>query len=305
MEEQHKTPLNIEYSFSMSSWHMLRVALNMLPHILMRIEKDLEESSTIELDLSKLRFITPLSIIPLASLLMNYKEMGHIFTLKEPIDPDCAQYLNTIGFLKDREIQEGLLGRKSFGYIPILHIPSRGPERENLVSSFESLFLGKMGISKGSNFGQTVGYVIDELLANVWEHSRSHCSYLQCQFYPGSEMLELCLADRGVGIADSYRNVGIKIADDESAIDYALNGQSSKSFNDEERGYGIPTVKRIATQSEISGEFLLLSGNAAFWSSQRYEKKYIFEEWCWKGTLLALRLKKNQSIDLYGYVESK
>jgi hypothetical protein len=99
--------------------------------------------------------------------------------------------------------------------------------------------------------------------------------------------------------------MGLEIADDESALDYAFDGQSSKSPIDLERGYGIPTVRRIATESEIKGEFLILSGNAAYWNGTHSEKRYIFDDWQWEGTLLALRLKKNITINLYDYVESK
>lgn len=305
MTSQDKESAIVEYALSLSPRHIFRVALNILPSFFRRMEQKLENFSDVEINLEKLTFVTPITILPLAAILMSYKEKGCHFTVREPIDSDCAQYLKTVGFLSEKDVHEGLLGRKSFGYIPILPIPSRGRERENLVSSFEDIFFDYMKVRKGSKFGLTVGYVLDELLANIWEHARSDYAYLHAQYYPGPEILEICLADRGIGITESYRNSGIKVVDDESALDFALDGQSSKSDVDGERGYGIPTVRRITTESECRGEFLILSGNTAHWIDPHLEKRYVFEDWLWQGTLLAIRMKKSEYINLYEYVENK
>jgi hypothetical protein len=146
-----------------------------------------------------------------------------------------------------------------------------------------------------------VYYPITELVDNIFEHSKTKEGYVFAQYYPFKDFVDLCIVDRGRGIAASYKeekNLNFK---DAEAISKALEGYSTKP--EVSRGFGIRTSKEIICKG-INGEFILISGGAAFYSSQNNEKIYTLPNFYWKGVIVAYRIPRpDKPVNIYEYIE--
>jgi hypothetical protein len=115
-----------------------------------------------------------------------------------------------------------------------------------------------------TNYHSAVSYLISELTDNICEHSAHPIGYLAFQYYKESRHIDICLADRGIGLLGSYQNyTGDRdfsmITNHLEAVDAAIKGRSTKKIA-EERGFGIATSRRILVDG-LGGNFVYLSGN--------------------------------------------
>lgn len=144
-------------------------------------------------------------------------------------------------------------------------------------------------------------YPIEELVENIFQHSGRHEGHVFAQYYPTKEFLDLCIVDRGIGLATSYKQGrGLSVSDEE-AIEMALEGYSVKP--EESRGYGIRTSKRVICEG-LNGEFVLISGKAALYSSKHKNVIYDLPDFYWEGVIVAYRIPKPQHpVDIYPFLE--
>lgn len=217
-------------------------------------------------DFSRMKFTPPLLAVHYASLIAESPQVSNIVGLDS--------YLNTIKFQGCLSLESGnnwestLNSYLSKTYIPIIKFdtPCTGDNtaiREMLLSH---VFAAIRRITQlPTNYFTAISYLLSELTDNIVEHSEHKFGYLAFQYYREHGFMDICLADRGVGLLGSYQNyVGDRdfsqITDHRTALDSAVKGRSTKHLA-EDRGYGIATSRKILTQG-LGGSFVYLTGNA-------------------------------------------
>ena len=89
--------------------------------------------------------------------------------------------------------------------------------------------------------------------------------------------------------------------DDAHAIEKALQGESTKS--EKNRGFGIISSKCIVCDC-LDGEFALISGSAALYSSKQKEVIYTLSDFYWKGVIASFRIREPRGpINIYNCLE--
>jgi hypothetical protein len=189
--------------------------------------------------------------------------------------------------------------RRKKSYVPLIVLrKSRFLEREQLRDCFAEMVYKVL--EPTANAKNAVYYPIIELVENIFEHSCEEKGYAFAQYYPRKRFVDLCITDRGRGIAASYREEkGLDLSDKEALIE-SLGGLSVKP--EKERGYGIRTSKRVVCEG-LGGEFVLISGKVAFCAS-RGEIIYDLSPFCWRGVIVAYRIPRpDKPVDIYPFLE--
>lgn len=250
------------------------------------------ECEEITLDFSRTTFVTPFFLLPLVVYL---KRSPRKITVENGTD-----YMNIVLFPDTfipeanlEPLEDFLYKYKSKTYIPIISFPVAGNKNginSELISSAENMILRNLNIPRGVVTG--IKYLIGEAVDNISEHSHSARGYMFMQYYPTKHYLDICIADSGISILGSYRNMpGNTITSDAEALQRAVAGLSTKNLpGAENRGYGISTSRNMLTKG-LGGHYFLLSGNA-FHISNRSVSKFVQlpPEISWPGTIIALRI---------------
>jgi len=259
---------------------------------LYRILRDVDDR--VLFDFREAKWFFPVVLLPLATYINDTDSKFF-----PPADERLLEYFDTVAFPKGVEHAFEIKDERS--YIPIAHIKKRNPkERAKIEEKFiETLY---HVLNPTVEIRNAIYYPISEFVDNIFQHSKRDEGYLFAQYYPTKKFLDMCIVDRGVGLVGSYKKVlNLKLSDEE-AIKEALEGRSTKNSN--ERGYGIATSERIICEA-LKGEFLLISGKAAFYSSPHQGGIiYTLPKFDWNGVIVAYRIPKPQNyVDIYQYVE--
>lgn len=154
-------------------------------------------------------------------------------------------------------------------------------------------------------------YSLVELLRNVVQHSQSTIGGVaMAQYYPNTGIVELVVADVGVGIQDTLATKYPEIDNDFKSLKFATQPHVSGTFAPgayssmhENAGLGLFFIKQIAS---LSGGCLQLASGAAIadvWGDQagQQQKRYAgAHRGGWPGTFAVLQLKKDSIADFDG-----
>ncbi len=240
--------------------------------------------ATGELDLSAIKWFYPTLLLPLGVFIKQNKGIALI----PPKDKRVSNYFDII----TRNNNTG----KNGSYIPIVEIPR--PESGSKVE------LGRINsyapVCGGTNALQ---YFIGELVDNIYQHSQFSTAYITAQKYSKLRFLEFCIVDNGITIPQSYEDNGTLIENDKVALDYALQGISTKK--DKERGCGLRTSINLLT-SGMSGTCLIVSRRAGL-GANKFEGVSTFnlaEENIYQGTLISITVPlQRKEVEIYDYIE--
>lgn len=253
-------------------------------------------------------FVTPLFILPLLvyvngcskNIKYSYNN-GYLDTIKFGLGGVKPDELGIEAF-------HNMLAKcNSKTYIPIISFLASkeyAEERSEILSAVENLLSRQVGL--GLNIIMGLKYLIEENVDNIIEHSESERGYIFSQSYSGKEYMDLCIADNGISLLGSYLKIGADYIDDHlSAMKAANSGESTKNLPDaENRGYGIYTSKKMLVNG-LSGNFVMLSGNALYLKSQKVDQIYTLPDIAtWKGTIVAMRIPYvNRGFNYINFVE--
>ena len=254
--------------------------------------KDLSTRDKVIFDLSKVGWVFPLLILPIAS---HIRDTGSEYILPE--NHDVHAYLETIGFPEGVNSISQINKEKT--YIPICVLERNNPQKNDLESTFAEMVYKVL--EPNTQVKDAIYYPITELVDNIFEHSKAEEGYVFAQYYPTKKFVDLCIVDRGRGITASYKEEKNLEFSDGEAIKAALDGLSTKP--EQARGYGIRTTRKIICDG-LGGEFVIISGKAAFYSLQNKENIYKLCNFYWKGVIAAYRIPQPKApIDIYEYIE--
>lgn len=250
------------------------------------------------LDLKDEKWITPSMLLLLKNTIFEAKNKGRY------VPPKDEKVMGYLDFITD---ESGFVG--SFGgttYIRISRIT------DSNADSIASKITGMVGTNLNSESREALNYSIDELLANVIEHSQYKNSFIMLQNYPSLHTLEFSIMDDGISIPVNFRNHGISFENDCESLEKAIQGVSTKDENGE-RGFGLHSVFEVMTRG-LQGEGIIVSGRGIL--SRKFRAKGVKslnelfyypedsdETTVFKGCYVAFRVKTNLSPDLYEYLE--
>jgi len=248
--------------------------------------KDIPFGEKVNIDVSNLEWINPLTVLFLSSYIdftgSVYKAQG-----------DVASYLKTIKFPGGISPSANNLNNKN--YIPIYTF------KKDFSPVNHFLNVIKNNIDSAKYAEDPLFYTVSELFDNVSQHSKSEKGFIVSQYYPQKEYLENCIIDTGIGLRQAYLENGIECLSDEKAIELALSGKSTK--NSDERGYGLRKTVEIICDG-LKGEVLLISGSSLVFLKSGKREMVILDGFSWKGLIVAFRIPKTtKKIDLVKYYE--
>lgn len=247
------------------------------------------------IDLSRIKWAFPLF---LNLLILLRHEDRRIRFINE------TSYLNAISYpnaIAAEHLSESNIKKT---YIPLVTcIPGKDKDASSSIVAKMIALIGQT-TQAPKTITNGIRYMLQEIVDNVEEHSKADTFYILAQAYQKKNIIDICIADNGEGVKQSYEKAGIKVKDDLAAIKYLASAVSSKDRpENESRGYGLFTSRKITTEG-LEGEFLCISGKAAY--AKICDREFILDmpSCNVKGTVVALRLKYDKNnFNLYKYLE--
>lgn len=265
---------------------------------------DIEEN--IHIDYSKVDFTHPFFTLPLLLLLKNKKKEGYNIDLSTNfVKASVQSYMDNI-FYPDilaceeksaEEITDILNRYRNKNYIPLISFPI-GTDlttieiRDRFISHLNNLIFDIIKTTEQPQLKTAISYMTDELLSNIVHHAAEDNGYILAQNYPTKGYIDICIADIGRTLLQSYEtfeNNKHQVENHKNALKAALSGKSTKGQID--RGYGISTSTKMLCEG-LNGSFFMFSGNS-FASINAQQKDIIEIEIpgiSWQGVLIFLRI---------------
>ena len=265
-----------------------------------------DKDTSIEMDFKHNRWINPFFILPLYCLMKEEAKYRIKFI-------NINSYLNTLinnSFydILNADNQEHLESFSRKNYLPIVCFSAYKEDDLSRTKLFGILnVIIKKLLNPSLQIFTALNYIIDESVANIKDHSGASKGYVLAQYYPDKKYIDICIADCGKGILQSYQDNGFShIMDNVVALSEAINGLSTKNLpNAENRGYGIKTSKKMIVKG-LDGSFSILTGNAIyFYTNLKEEIIELPEKISWKGTVVAIRMtyKDINNFEYWKYTE--
>jgi hypothetical protein len=236
-------------------------------------------------NLSSVRFLTPTTLLPLSIMLRKRCE-GRQYKLILPSNPDVANYLD----LMTKESGMDTLNKST--YLPVVSIPKDQSKGQPILRKIFQLG----GDPGGKN---AFRYLVGELVDNIYQHSKFDNGLVMAQQYPKKHVVHLCIIDDGITIAGSLREAGMPLEDDQAIVD-ALQGASSKKSN--ERGKGLGTTFGLTVRG-YEGSMLVVSGKGALYRGLGQQQRFqLSDRYKYEGTLISISIPlTKKEVDLYEY----
>lgn len=245
-------------------------------------------------------FLAPYAVTMFAAYVLWLRESRRVnTTVKAAPGTVAGNYLVQSGFLE-------LLGEA--GYPAPIDRPDRTVKLTRITSSseipkFTSSVMSILQIEDEELAG-AVQYSLIELLRNVVQHSASKSGGIAlAQYYPNTGLVDLCVADLGLGIKSTINEAYPEIDTHLRAIKLATLPHVSRTFKpggytsmSDNAGLGLFFIKQIASLS--GGSFFLGSHDALvdIWGDKTGIQKKTYlqaRQGGWPGTFAYLQLRRN------------
>lgn len=254
-----------------------------------------------ELNFDSCAFIAPYGVTLFAAYALWMREVRNCHVgVKWSQDTPAGSYLVQSGFLE-------LLGEGK--YPPAADRPDRIVKLTRIATSsqipaFASSVMAILRIEDEELAG-AVQYAFIELLRNVVQHSSSHGGGVaMAHYYPTTGLVEICVADVGLGIKATINEAYPEIDTDLRAIKLATLPHVSRTFApssgytkmSDNAGLGLFFIRQIASLS--GGSFFLASrkGLVDIWGTSEGQQKKDYvqaRETGWPGTFAYLQLRRD------------
>ena len=252
---------------------------------------ELMEENDVAWDFSNVSFLHPF----LSSTLALYKSASqkHIECIN--LRNNIQAYLDDISFktLYNASSENAIEYLKSFNiksYIPISHFKA---DDDNIQQHLQEIIQVQ---SNADKLTTPLSYILGELICNIIQHAESDQVFLFSQYLKEENTINMCIADKGIGIYSSYVRTGKYLSEigdnDAEALKMANDGYSTKNLPEaENRGFGISTSKKMLVKG-LRGCFYMMSGNAFMMSTPYNEDIYLElpKNIEWQGTIFLLRI---------------
>lgn len=254
--------------------------------------KTVSKDENIDIKFIDAEKLNPFFLLPLA---LNLLKIENLINISE------NPYLDEIFFISGLDpdtmrISEFIAITEIYSdkdFIPLIKFPSilsKDDKKDVIISTIDNLITRQADINKNVSIG--IKYIISEIIDNITQHANSQSGYILTKINKEDSYIDICIADMGIGLLNSYINTGdIDITTDLEAIQAANRGISTKNLpNAENRGYGIITSKKMLSEG-LNGNFFMMSGNSIHFFNRNTQKFIIIPNRVkWQGTLIGLRV---------------
>lgn len=244
--------------------------------------------ATVELDFSSCSFLSAEAVAILAGLFFFRKTTnGRIVLAGDTITGRLRDNLWKMGFLE-------LFGSDRCS-APANSLPIYRQSRHDhgaIVRCIEQVIMGRPEMPTMSiGLAKEIRRSFVELFDNIFNHSGSPIGGLVCgQVYPHRKLLQVTFYDAGVGLSRNVRNTILGIADDPTAISWALQpGNSTLSApGSEPRGLGLYWIREFL---KVNGGELQVYANSGYYRERgaTHDSRQTQTELL--GTLVDLRIR--------------
>lgn len=238
------------------------------------------EGSKLKINFGQMNFFDAnMSAVLLAMLQKLEKDNSNkIIVDYEQIDKNC-EVLRRNGFIGhlDGNVSQAIDPRKST--VPLKAFKSS--QADAFVSYIENDFLKHRGL-EGKLTRNMVGKIKDsylEIFSNIELHSETNRPLYTCgQYYPQKREFKFTVVDVGVGFLKNISKKEKSITSYESAIDWAVKGNSTKKGTTK-GGTGLLNILKYCRSSK--GEFHIVSGDC-YWrfTGTEIEKTTLIKYFC-------------------------
>lgn len=221
-----------------------------------------ETIDEISVDFSALRRVTPAGLVALVAKVIAWRREGREVYLDGLSGCRILGYLQRMNVFRQCgfELAEDFARHDEKGrFVPVTHIDHPVETMGNAIST--CLAPG------GEDFGHPMAglydfafYVMTEIGNNVRQHSAG-LGYASAQVNRQEGFVRVAIADNGMGIRESFRNVGApwsESATDATAIRKALEPRASCKLGDPNQGVGLTLVSELARLTQAW--LLIVSG---------------------------------------------
>jgi anti-sigma regulatory factor (Ser/Thr protein kinase) len=139
----------------------------------------------------------------------------------------------------------------------------------------------------------TLSTIIAELFQNFYSHAEYDKPPICCVQSWKNGYLEIAIADKGIGIEKSLKDILLDYPGEDHCELACRNGISSK-LGKNHSGYGLFFTKRFI--EENYGKMFLMSGSSCY-SVSKYTSKVDRLPYIWNGTAIRLIINKSKSIN--------
>lgn len=169
----------------------------------------------------------------------------------------------------------------------------------------------RMASSIKNEYGglQTRFHIFNELIGNIYNHTPldknlASQAHTLVQEYPNVQKLDICIMDDGISISGGFDLTNIGYDDECHAIEKAISGTSSIQDKDRSRGLGLRTTIKLVVEGN-GGSILIVSGKGCLYieNEDNYKYKFLDNDSMFKGTLVSVRLNKNEVQNYYNFIE--
>lgn len=266
-----------------------------------------EPSSPVELDFEGCNFLAPYAVTQFAAYVLWLRQVKKVHVrVKANHSSVAGGFLLQTGFFE-------ILGEHPPGTTPgridrtvkLTRITSSSE-----IAPFASLVMQILRIEDEELAG-AVQYSLIELLRNVVQHSGSYGGGVaMAQYYPNTGLVDLCVADLGVGIKTTINEAYPEIDNHLKAIKLATLPHVSRTFGPsiystmrDNAGLGLFFIKQIASLS--GGSFFLGSKDALIdiWGDKKGQQKKLYKlarNGGWPGTFAYLQLRRDSIAEFDG-----
>ncbi|MFH1722497.1 MAG: hypothetical protein ABH950_07845 [Candidatus Altiarchaeota archaeon] len=220
-------------------------------------------------------WVYPSTLLPLGDFILATRARMEYCA---PLDAGVENYLSVM-------LDAQIIPRSSKSYVPFARLPRDDVRRGETV--LHGLYPpdGDWVCYGGRS---TYMLLIDELTANIYDHSEFDNAMVMAQRYDKKEFVELCIFDNGITIKGSFeKHLNAKWTGLQS-IEEAISGTSTKS--NKERGTGLQNTIRLVTEG-MQGQIMIVSGDGLVYHnfSDTLGYNLITEANKLNGTLISVR----------------
>jgi len=240
-------------------------------------------------------FVKPVHIVMMASI-ENYTDKNTSFT-----NETALQYAINMNFKNPLEIDtiDGLNHSKA--------IKLRNQfDDDGQVNKIMDIFHNNDYLDKDTN--EIVSIILAEIFQNFYAHANNKQAPICCvQDWPASDYIEIAIADRGIGIKASLKDILKDYPEDinpckiacVSGISCSLDKESS--IGTKHSGYGLYFTKRFIEENK--GYLYLASYNDCYeiTPNSEFDNKL---ELGWKGTVVRLIINKTNFLDCESFFQT-
>ena len=265
-----------------------------------------DDHGAIEINISKVNFLTPAAIVAILARCHWWKRQGKALSLSGAESCTALGYLQRIDFLAHLgiEIPESFTRRNASGrFVPVQTLNFASGDVDRIASDIARCTLPE--VLPEDDVFRLLQYAAGELLSNAKYHSGGR-AYVCAQFFQARNLVRIAVADDGIGIRESFinttREADASTADD--AIRLALQPQVSSALlrpnpnpygGQNHRGVGLSITRILA--NEAGGQLTIATEEGWFDELHGTELGHPRQPIFFPGTLVAISLHRDQIAD--------